>query len=240
MTPIISGTTVERIIRTLLFSVLVDVFAVLYLRDGYVGYQRQNAQEFAKLLGLPTDAAPPIRGELSTAEGRRLAAELKSGEELSKVAGRFDSPSLRQPDAAYYLGPGGWLKLSLRGDRVQEATWTNAGHTESDQQLQRWIGFALLVVGVGATFQLARVLSTRATLSDTGLRISGRPPIPFEAMTELRKPRSGRVGVVELAYTQDGLGGVVQLDDYVIKKLPAIVAAICERKGFSNPLSERV
>lgn len=238
MTPIISGTTVERIIRTLLFSVLVDVFAVLYLWDGYVGYQRQNARELAKLLGLPTDAAPPTQGELSTVEGRRLAAELKPGEELSKVAGHFGSPSVRLPDAAYFLGPGGWLKLGMRGDRVQEATWTSAGHTESDQQLQRWIGFVLLVVGVGATFQLARVLSTRATLSDAGLRIGGRPPIPFEAMTELRKPASGRVGIVELAYESDGRSGVVRLDDYVIKKLPAIVAAICERKGLSNPLSD--
>jgi hypothetical protein len=238
MTPIISGTTVERLIRTLLFSVLVDVFAVLYFWDGYVGYQRQNAQEFAKLLGLPTDAAPPIHGELSSAAGRRLAAELKSGEELSKAAEHLGSPSVRQPDAAYYLGPGGWLKLSLRGDRVQEATWKKAGHTESDQQLQRWIGFVLLFVGVGATLQLARVLSTRATLSDSGLRIVGRPPIPFEAMTELRKPASGRVGIVELVYESNGRGGVVRLDDYVIKKLPAMVAAICERKGFSNPLSD--
>jgi len=238
MTPIVSGTTMERIVRALLLTVLVDVFAVLYLWDGYVGYQRRNALDFAKMLGMPAEAAPPIHRDLSSAEGRKLADSLKPGEELNKVAERLGLPSVRQPDAAYYLGPGGWLKLSLRGERVQEATWFKAGHSESDQQLQLWIGYALFVVGIGVTVQFVRVLNTRAVLSDAGLQIAGQALISFEAMTDLRKPAPSRPGVVELLFTRNGAVEVMLLDDFIIKELPAIVAAISEHKGFRNPLNK--
>ena len=236
MSPITSGTTVERIVRTLLVSVLVDVFAGLYLWDGFVGYERQNAQEFAHLMGMPADASPDVLHDLSSIVGRQWVEDLRPGTPFTDNAGRLGSPAFRQSDAVYYLGPNGWLKIELRDDRVQSATWSSAAHSESDLQLQRWIGFALLIVGLGATFQLARVVTTRAILTDDGLQISGRKPISFESMIELRKPSSGQAGVVELVHEIDGRKNVAKLDKYVIKELPAIVAAICEFKSFENPM----
>ncbi len=240
MTPITSGTTMERIVRTLLVSVLVDVFAVWYLWDGFIGYERQNAREFTRLMGMPADASPDVHHDLSSVTGRRWVDELKTGTPFADLVDRLGSPTFRRSDAAYYLGPTGWLKVELRGDTLQRATWTSASHSESDLQLQRWIGFALLAFGLGATFQLARVVTTRAALSAEGLRISGRESISFDAMIELRKPSSCRVGVVELVYEIDGRRNVAKLDEYVIKELSSIVAAICEFKSFDNPMLRQV
>jgi len=97
-----------------------------------------------------------------------------------------------------------------------------------DQRWQRRIGYLLALFGVVVTVHLGRVLATRATLSDAGLRVRGTPLIPWEAITDVRADASARSGRVELAYSSGGRTKVLRLDEYVHKALPAIVAAIRE------------
>ncbi len=236
MTNVTSGTTTERILRTLLLSVLVDVFAVMFLWDGYIGYPRKNVAEFMKMMGVASDAAVVVHSGFSAEEGRRLAAELRPGIDPSSLTDRLGVASLQQSDAMYFLGPGGWLKVETKNGRVHSASWSNAAHPESDMQWQRWIGYALCAFGLLTTVQLARVLSTRATVSEKGLALSGRPLIAWEAITDIRRPDSGKSGIVELIREQNGAPDTVLLDDYVYKDLPGVVAAICEQKGLPNPL----
>jgi len=235
MQSIVSGTSTERVVRTLLLMLLIDGFTVAYLWDGYVGYARQNANELVRLLGLPADMAPSFNSSLTANEAQRIAQAAKSGEELSSITSVLGNPGVEHGGDAYFLGPGGWLKVQLTGGRIAGATWTNGPKTESDQQWQRWIGYALAVGGLIVGIRLALVLATRLTLSDAGLQVSNRTPIPFDAMTALRADPAGRSGCAEIEYTADGRLQRLGLDRYVFKRLPEIVAAICERKGFANP-----
>lgn len=235
MQSIVSGTSTERVVRTLLLMLLIDGFTVAYLWDGYVSYARQNATELARLLGLPSDAVPPINTTLTASEGQRMAQQIKPGGELSAITSVLGRPSLEHDGDAYFLGAGGWLKVQMAGDRIASVAWTNGPKTEADQRWQRWIGYALAVGGIIAAIQLVLVLSARLTLSDSGLQIGGRALIPFEAITALRTDPAGRSGCVELEYSLDGKSQHMRLDQYVFKRLPDIVSAICERKGFTNP-----
>lgn len=235
MQKIVSGTSTERAFRTLLLMLLIDGFTVAYLWDGYVGYARQNANELVRLLGLPADAAPPINATLTASEAQRIAREVKAGVELSSITSVLGNPSLEHGGDAYFLGPGGWLKVQLTSGRIVSVAWTNGPKTESDQQWQRWIGYALAVVGLIVALRLALILTTRLTLSDAGLQVGGRLLIPFDAITALRADPAGRSGCVEIEYSLDGRLQRVGLDRYVYKRLPEIVGAICGRKGFPNP-----
>ena len=56
-------------------------------------------------------------------------------------------------------------------------------------------------------------------------------------MTGLRAGKAERLprGVVALDYTLNDRPATVRLDNYVVKEQSAIVAAICEKKGFDDP-----
>jgi len=232
MTPILSGTSTERILRSLLLSLLVDVFAVMFLYDGYVGYAQENAKQFASLLGLQTAAVPSPNSQLSAARGEQIAQVARPGEPIDKIVAEIGPASHRQDGAAYFLGPGGWLQLDSDGNTIRDAKWVAAPHTEADQKFQRWIGWILVVVGFAATINLGRVLATRAQLTDAGLQVTGRPLIPFESMTALRASTSS-AEASELAYTHSGDSKTLRLDPYLYKKAGAISQAIAERKGFT-------
>lgn len=232
MNAISSGTSNERIIRSILFSLLVDFFAVYFLYDGYVGYPRKNVLQLASLLGLPASQAPAANQSLSEARGQELVASVRPGETLDKLSADIGAPPIRQQDAGYFPGPGGWLRVELERDRIREARWVKGPHTEADQRIQRWIGWGLVAFGFVATVNLARVIGTRAVLTGEGLRVSGSPLIPFESMTALRLPGTPS-GIAQLEYTREGNRKTLPLDPYFYKQAAAIAREIAQHKGFS-------
>lgn len=235
MEPIRSRTTTERIVRATLLMVLINGFAVAFLWDGYVGYARRNAAELVGSLGLADEASREINPALTSAEAGRLMQDVESGADAAGVAAVLGPPAIEHGDDTYYLGPGGHLRIRWDQGRVARVLWTDGVHTERDLAIQRWFGYVLAVLGVIYIIHFIRVVTTRVSLTDAGLRLGGALRIPFDAMTALRPDRSGRSGRAELEYTLDGQKGAVRLDSYVVKELPAIVTAICEQKGFTNP-----
>ena len=235
MQTITSGTSLERVIRTLLLMALIAGFAIAYLWDGYVGYARRNAEELATLLGETPASLPLANPLLTAAEGRRMSQAAIPGDGPSAITSILGQPTLRHGDDAYFLGRGGWLKVQLTGDRIVGVAWTDGPKTESDQRWQRWIGYVLAVGGLIVAVRVALVLATQLTLSDEGLQIRGQRLIPWDAITALRADPSGRAGCIEIEYSLAGRSQRLRLDVYVYRRLPEIVVAICERKGFLNP-----
>jgi hypothetical protein len=232
MTQITSRTSTERIVRSLLLSLLVDVFAVYFLYDGYVGYPQKNAVQFASLFGQSAGEAPAPNPRLTAGQARRVVESTSAGAPLDKISAELGPPAMRQADAAYFLGPGGWLKVDIDGDRSRSAKWFDAPHTESDQSIQRLIGWMLVALGIAATLNLARVFATRAQLTDAGLQVTGRPLVPLESITAVRTSTSA-AGVSEIDYSHKGQMATLRLDPYLYKEAAAIAHAIAERKGFA-------
>jgi hypothetical protein len=234
MPTITSGPSYERLLRAGALMLLVDVFTFLFLWDGFIGYARKNAAELAGLLGSEQVLTPDSRR--TAAWGRESALRLKAGEPLEAVTARLGAPTAVKDDTLYYLGRGGWLQVHIQNGRVQDAAWTTAKHSEADQRWQRWIGYALALVGVAATIHFGLVAATRATVDELGVRLNGRKVVPWEAITGLR-PVSGHTGAVDLEFVANGEPERVRLDDYRYKNLDAVAAVISERKGFENPLA---
>ncbi len=238
MNPIHSGTTTERIVRTTLILLLVGGFGGAYLRDGFGGYARKNARTVAGNLGLPKDTVLPVNFALSVSKASRVAQDVVAGDPLGKVTAQLGEPAVVHEGTAHFLGPGVRVEVKLSGDRVASIERTEQGlKTEGDQRLQRVLGVVLTSFALVLLVQLVRVVTTRVTLSEAGLKLRGRPVVPFEAMGGLTAERYRKKGWVELAYTANGRDASVRLDSYVIKEFRPIVSAICERCGFDNPLA---
>lgn len=237
MEPIHSGTTTERIVRTGLMVVLFGGFGIAYLMDGFGGYARKNAKQYVEdKLGLTADPLPEINPELTRARALGLKEKYPGRVPgLLELTEEFGEPGLEHEGKAYFFGPGGVLWLDSQQSIDRPWGWDDGSHTEMDLRMQQWIGYALSVLALVFIIHFVRVISTRATLSDEGLKLCGHPLIPFSGMRHLHSEHYKKKGWVELEY--EGGKGTVQLDDYVIKGFKPIITEICQRCGFTNPLT---
>lgn len=232
MEPIHSGTTAGRIARTLLMMILVCGWSAWSLVDGYVRYPKANVESVLRTrLGIePPDPLPVIDSELT----EERASEIKEQEPFDAVASRLGGGPFRHDGAVYYFGYGGSVRLEVKHGRVASRQWIDGpNHTATDLLIQKVIGFGLIPVGLAFIVQFVRVVTTRVSLTDAGLKVRGKPLIPLEAITGVRTGKARGVATVD--YTLNDRAATIRLDDYVVKEQAAIVTAICQRKGFDNP-----
>ncbi len=235
MEPIVSGTTTERIARTTLVTVLVSGFAIWFLWDGYVRYPRDNARQLLESLGLDRNQTLTINPKLTTAEARRLMGAVRNRAPYDEAEAVLGDPAIEHGDQAYYLGPGGHLRLRVASGRVAAIAWIDGVHSEMSQALQRWLGYVLGLFGLILLVRFVRVVTTRVSLTDAGLKVRGHPTVPFSAIKSLRRERSGKIGLIDLGYEVNGQKRVARLDNYVINKYDAVLTAICEQTGLADP-----
>jgi hypothetical protein len=236
MEPIHSGTTAGRIGRTVLLVVLVCGYAVWSLVDGYVSWPRRNVESvLTTKLGLEIpDPLPVINPEITS----ERTSEIPEGERLDEAASRIGCEPFQHRTTAYCFGNGGFVQLETEGGLVKSREWVDGpNYPPTELRVQKIIGFGLLPVGLVCLIQLIRVLTTRVSLTEGGLKVRGRPLIPFEAMTGIRAGKDAGLprGIAVLDYTIDDRASRVRLDNYVVKQQAAIVAVICEKKGFDKP-----
>ncbi|MFQ5414270.1 MAG: hypothetical protein ACE5E6_07400 [Phycisphaerae bacterium] len=240
MESIVSGPTTERVVRTAIMTGVVMVAAGWFIKDGVYSWPQQNLEGAVKALvrDKVIAAAPSPPPAIHRGLTSRRAGEIGEGDAWAAVRERLGAPGLTAGKAVYYFGPGGVLRLVVDGDTVIESTWRDASkdHDETALAMQLVLGGVLGMLGIGLLVQLLRIVTGRTTLSDDGLAVRGRPVIPFDAMTGINAEKYRKTGRLEVRYTRNGHPAGVRLDDYVIKEFRAIVTAICDRKGFDNPL----
>lgn len=224
------GPATERLVRAALFMMLADVFALMFFWDGYIGYQLDNAVQVTELLGLTETETPSVNPRVTRERATRLAKTATNALTSTAMADAFGAASLEHDETTYYVGPCGWLSVTQEGGKITKAEWTDGKHTESDQQWQRYIAYALALASLYATYGFMTTAASRITLSDEGLRIFGRPAVGWDALTGINRG-SGGVVTVEVADAKS-----IEIDRYVYKNADQLVESICERKGFANPL----
>lgn len=233
MEPIISSTTGERIARTALFALVVPGFCAWSFWDGYVAYPRQNMTEAIATMGADVPDPPPvILDDLTEAR----VAEIEPRRPLGELEAELGTDAFRHEGKAYFFGPGGRLRVDVRGNRATRVEWVDGTH---DEQFQKGMALVLSPFGLFCIFRLVRVVRTRVSLTEAGLQIGGRPPIPYEAMKGFSSERYRKTGWIELQYSIDGSDRKLRLDNYVIKEFRPIVEAICEKTGLDDPLPPR-
>ncbi len=235
MEPIHSGSTTDRIIRTVLLVILICGWSVWSFWDGFVAWPRENVVVvLTEQIGIEApDPLPAINPTLS----KEKASEVALGSTVEEAASLLGGKPFQHADSHFYFGLGGYVRVEIENDRIKSQTWIDGPtHPPGELLMQKVIGVILTPIGLAFLIQLVRVLRTRVSLTDTGLRVGGRTPIPFDAMTGIRIGKRDGLspGVALLEYTLADRRRTIKLDNYVLKEQPAIVAAICERKGFER------
>jgi hypothetical protein len=245
MKPIKTASTLERIIRNGIMTVMVVVFAALSFYDGYVGYPKKNLAQ-AKV-ELPAD-----QQNLARINPRVISdnlVDIKLGGKLSDVEELLGPPAWSGsigsntggptggPTKSVWFGPGGTLLIlsDVRGNLVSQPEWKKGKHSEVDLFIQKVMGLVLAPFGLVLLIRWLLMMVRGAELSDAGLKLSGAPLIPFDAMTGLDASEYKDKGRVHLVCDLGKGESTYILDDYKLRAFPAIVAEICARKGFEDP-----
>lgn len=235
MQEIHSPSSAGRRVRAVFLLLFVLAFAGAYLWDGFRGYPQRNADTLWRTLGQSVAPPPAIDLSLSASSAEQVRQELSGSGTRAQVRERLGAPTLTQDGHDYYLGPGGHLLIRYDGERVRDVEWKKGVHSDADLVWQKGIGATLAMIAVVLLVHLIRVLRTRATLTEAGLQVTGHALIGFDAISGVRLLENDRFGRTAVEYTLDGRKGHVLLDDYIYRDADKIVAAICERRGFTNP-----
>jgi hypothetical protein len=245
MNRIETGTTGERWVRCLVFVGLCVVFGAWFAYDGWVSYPAKNLQwAVQELPPRPPDAPkittnPNVTGK-NILPILRKVADPKVTLTRSQVIGLLGNPAYQnnETNELYFVGPAAVVQVRLAGDRVVDAKVKESHeHSEADINNQKRLSVILAVVAVIALVQFVRIISTRVVLDDEGYNFNGRL-VTWDAMTGLNSDRYHEKGWVDLEYKDGEETVTLRIDNYKVRAFKEIVNAICERKGFPNPLHE--
>ena len=230
-----SRTTKETLIRLSIATLACAIFCVMFLRDGFVKYPRENL-EFARERFPQQAAEVPSANPLATREAIDQVHKGMSLEEVQQVLGE---PAFNNQVEVFWVGRTGyiWAKLNRAG-LVEQSTWEDAPHTMSDLQWQKVgavVAAVLTVVGLAFLIRAARI---KVVLDDGGLTYNRGPAIEWDQMRSLDSSLYKRKGWVMLHFERGGMAGQQKLHGFHIAKFKAIVTELCARKGFDSPFVE--
>lgn len=236
-----SGANKERKIRSTLLLILVAVFTGLFAFDGWRGYAKQNLDAY--VLTIPESHRPqtdkvPVYETVNESIVPRLArttiiiADDPEGAIGAVVGG---PPSIKTPDAWYYIGPAYALKFAVQNGRpTGDVTPIAAKHSATDISWQKKWTYVLSVLSAAALIHVIRVRLAKARLDDAGLTLGGGPTISWDSMKRLDSTHFRKKGWVVLYHGDPETPA--KIDEYHFAKFDDIIDAICVRKGFDNPL----
>jgi hypothetical protein len=240
MQPIKTANTLERIIRNGIMTVMVLGFGVYFLYDAYIGYPAQNLRALRQELPPEQQEAAVISPAVRAGDVGRFSA----GSRLEVAEEQLGPPAWKGPSEvrgghkAVWFGPGGCLIIpyAAAGVITDEPTWRDGPKTETDLFVQHVLGVILTPLGVLLVLRLLAMPFVGVTLSDAGLKPTGRSLIPYEAMVDWDTREFKEKRRITLHYTQAGKPRLFVLDEYRLAAFKLIVEEIARRKGFPNPL----
>lgn len=240
--PIESGPNAERKVRSSLLFLLVAIFAVWYGYDGWFGYPKNNVRDFLKT--LPTDQRAGTENlkvneavnEKNIPKIETVKIRIDDNPESAIGAVLGGPPSLKTPDAWYYIGPAHIVKFALRDGRPADVSLPKTPHSATDIRWQKNYAYGLTVLAGIALIYVIRVRMAKARLDDAGLTLGSGPTIGWDAMKSLDSTHFRKKGWVVLYHGDPETPA--KIDEYHYARFDDIIDAICARKGFDNPLTK--
>lgn len=227
------------------FTLLCIGMAAWFFYDGAIGWVAKNREVAKQKLTALWDAGqkiPDAWGD-NPADPANEAAAVRAANpsKIADVEARLGKAKLVKtsgPETVhFYISDYGSVEVPVTNgviqvDRIRGATW---GHTRDD--IQRQYYWAILPI-LGLLYILPKFLRSatlRCSIDDDGMTYGGRR-IPFAAMTAFKdySPK----GWVDLHYDTGSAATHIRIDNQKIAKFDEIIALVCEKKGFVNPLLE--
>jgi len=235
--------TLEQIIRKGILVAMVVVFGGYFAYDGFIGYPRKNIERVKKTHPdlVPVDQ-PAINYAVTVAAAQAIETD-STIKRVADVVARLGEPDYRSDDGSTvsYFGPAVVIKLTtIGGDlitsrKVVQAKFKN----ETDFLVQKLFALVLAIIAIPLLIHYVKVLTFTARLSDEGLKLTGKPLVPFDAITDVDTSRFKNKAYIELTYELDGEEGDLRVDDYWFKDYKAFITEICRRKSVVNPLEQK-
>lgn len=247
--PIESGITTWWRNRHLLIIVMLLAFGGWFGYDGYVKYPATNRQWASEAVGIPADQIT-INPRVQWSSLQEMEADLKGHgvtyAELVSINEKHLGKATHQTgDRYWWVGPAMYVALDPNYEQQDPKTGTTmrflqiaeppSGSREGQIRNQKWFALGVFVAAGLVALRLLRLMSRRTVLDEAGLHCDGRH-IAWDAMTGLRAQDFDRKYWMYLEYTDKDVTRSLRLDSLHIDKFNAIVTAICDRKGFTNPL----
>lgn len=235
--------TVERIVRNGIFTALLLGYGVYFLYDGYRGYPQKNFRQARA--DVPADVQDEVSIDWSLNRARAEDA-VKKGEPYASVVEALGPPAWTGPiddtgrHRAVWFAPGGIVDViyNSRGVVLPASAWRDGQKKEHDLLVQKILGFALVPVGCFLLLRLLLMMTRGAEMTDAGLKPSGQPMIPFEAMKGWDATTYRKTGRLTLLFERGGESASYVMDDYKLSAFKKLVDRIVERTGLENPLDD--
>ncbi len=239
MQPIKTVSTRERIVRNAIVTAMVAGFSAWSIYDGYVGYPRKNLEIARQDLPAEVQDQATIN-PLVTTERHGAVKRGASVDDAEKAFGKPTwSGSTDDGYKAIWIGPAASLAVEYNSmDVIKSVQWKDGQHSETDLVVQKVMGFVLAPIALLMLIRLVWMSTQGATLSDEGLKPSGRTLIPYDEMTGWDTTDYKQKGRIELSYSSGGKDMSYTLDDYKLRAFPTIVSEIADRRGFESPFEQ--
>lgn len=230
-----SGPAAGRLRKIGITAAILLAFAVWFAWDGWVGYPRHNRQLYANQFpARPNPETIQINPLATSALAKSLASSASPAADAEKQLG---PPQLKTEHDLRWFGPAGTLVVPIPQGAP---TFDDKGvKSDVDLMLQKSIAAGLALGFVAVAVNFLRVRGTRYTLDDAGLKLPGKPAIAWDNMKKLDGDRVDEQGWVALHYANNGATEIARLDSFEIAAFGDFIDAICQKKGFENPLPVR-
>jgi len=221
-------------------TVLCLVMLIWFVYDGLAGWPNKNRKEARNYFsGL-------VEGELtlpkSPTEPEFKAFEATKPTTVQQVREKYGEPTYVQREGARVVSEqyaslyGVVIAQISEGNQVTKLTWHPWAKTKEAIEGQFYWALIPLVIGAYTILKLYRAATLRVSVDDDKL-VYASQTIPLTRVTALRdyNPK----GWVDLYYQADGENERrLRLDNQKIARFDEVVGALCQAKGFENPLTK--
>lgn len=243
-----TGTTNERLARCGIMTLALGVFAVWFTIDGWYAYPRKALEASQAFLKLKQ--APEPHPKLAYNYPKEVEAKFKKGMNKADVLTELGKPLLiESPDPNskvehwHYIGQYGRLDLGVRrttdpnAGTVVTVNWeeTPADYRHESVRQQKIFAVVCSVLVLAGLIWSIKIWRTRVVVDETGLT-HNRLVVPWDAMTALDSKDYHAKGWLALVYASGGSERSLRLDSFKVDAFDDVVDAICQRKGFVNPI----
>ncbi len=236
-----SGLGKRTVTRLGLVFLLFAAFAAWFAYDGWVKYPQMNLDEARQ--AFPENAETPTPNpavtekdvkDLKADPGRELTmADLTEAWGEPAYLGSAGAQADAGERVAFFVGPYGWARATLDGERVEKVDWRAASKASSDIAVQQMLAGVLLAAAAIPLLLLLLQLPKKYILDDEGLVLPSSGRITYEQMTGIDASALHTKGLVRLQYRDAaGQDRVAVLDEEKIDRFDEIVVGLCEKKGW--------
>jgi hypothetical protein len=239
---IVSGLSQRTVTRLGFMFLLLGAFGAWFAYDGWVTYPQRNVEAARQAFPKSVEAEPVANPAVTQESAMALQPKADKKVSLADLRKQWGEPAYlgsasgsgtSAEQAAYFVGPYGFVRVSLEGETATKVDWRDGPKVASDIGVQRLLGIGL---GGAALIPLVLLLVQMAgkyVLDDQGLVLPKVGRVAYDQMTGIDTTQLNKKGLVQLQYRDArGQAATAVLDEEKIARFEEIVAGLCEKKSW--------